>query len=367
MEYFIRYGKGYTHIRNGENAETEYHYGEDKLIYKIVDANGGITRRQYNSFQELEVTVNPEGYTRKTAYNEFGQPVRITDENGEDTFLDYDGNRNLVSLYTPGGKRLSWDYDGLDRVVSRTTPGGETVKYAYEGGVLRTITDGQGRVYTLTFNGRYDLELLQFPNGLFRRWEYDGRGRLVLVSHLGVAEATRALAQHDRAVPVWALIFDRHAPRFKAMLEAVAPDASRHVIAVDRLGVETASMLQDAIERGEWVAIAADRTPNDALTRGDRSVTADFLGREAPFPAGPFILASLLKCGVVTLFAVREGNRILIKCEPFADEVKLPRRGREAELSRLASLWAQRLEAEALEHPAQWFNFYDFWHEEDRR
>ena len=195
----------------------------------------------------------------------------------------------------------------------------------------------------------------------------DGRGRLVLVSHLGVAEATRALAQHDRAVPVWALMFDRHAPRFKAMLEAVAPDASRHVIAVDRLGVETASMLQDAIERGEWVAIAADRTPNDVLTRGDRSVTADFLGREAPFPAGPFILASLLKCGVVTLFAVREGNRILIKCEPFADEVKLPRRGREAELSRLASLWAQRLEAEALEHPAQWFNFYDFWHEEDRR
>lgn len=40
MEYFIRYGKGCTHIRNGEGAETEYHYGEDKLIYKIVDANG---------------------------------------------------------------------------------------------------------------------------------------------------------------------------------------------------------------------------------------------------------------------------------------------------------------------------------------
>ena len=34
-------------------------------------------------YQELEVTVNPEGYTRKTSYNESGQPVRITDENGE--------------------------------------------------------------------------------------------------------------------------------------------------------------------------------------------------------------------------------------------------------------------------------------------
>ena len=179
MEYFIRYGKGYTHIRNGEGAETEYHYGEDKLIYKIVDANGGITRQQYNGYQELEVTVNPEGYTRKTSYNEFGQPVRITDENGEDTFLSYDGKRNLVLLCTPGGKQLSWDYDGMDRVVSRTTLSGETVKYTYEGGVLHTITDGQGRVYTLTFNDRYDLELLRFPNGLFRRWEYDGRGRLI--------------------------------------------------------------------------------------------------------------------------------------------------------------------------------------------
>ena len=179
MEYFIRYAKGCTRIRNGEDAETEYYYGEDRLIYKIVDANGGITRRQYNGYQELEVTVNPEGYTRKTAYNESGQPVRITDENGEDTFLNYDKNRNLTSLRTPEGRELSWDYDELDRVVSRTTLSGETVEYAYDGGVLRTITDGQGRVYTLTFNDRYDLELLQFPNGLFRRWEYDGRGRLV--------------------------------------------------------------------------------------------------------------------------------------------------------------------------------------------
>ena len=66
MEYFFKYGKGYTHARNGENAVTEYFYGSDKLIYKIIDANGGITRYRYNVFEELEVTINPEGYTRKT-------------------------------------------------------------------------------------------------------------------------------------------------------------------------------------------------------------------------------------------------------------------------------------------------------------
>lgn len=178
MEYFIEYGKGFTRTRNGEEAVTEYYYGDDKLIYKIMDANGGITRQQYNEYQELEVVVNPEGYTRKTIFNKYGQPTAITDENGENTYFTYDEHHNLERLKTPGGKQLDWEYDEYDRVITRTTVSGEKIHYTYRDGVLETITDGQGRVYTLTFDKHYDLEKLQFPNGLFRRWEYDGRGRL---------------------------------------------------------------------------------------------------------------------------------------------------------------------------------------------
>ena len=195
----------------------------------------------------------------------------------------------------------------------------------------------------------------------------DGRGKLVLVSHLGVAEATRALAQHDRAVPVWALVYDEHAPRFKAMLEDVAPDASRHIIAVNHLGVDTAARLEEAIARGEWVAIAADRTPNDQSSRGSRTATASFLGHDAPFPVGPFVLANLLKCDVVTLFAVRVGDKLLISCRPFASEIQLPRKTRDEALAQYASQWAKTLEDQAVAHPYQWFNFYDFWHEDEKQ
>lgn len=195
----------------------------------------------------------------------------------------------------------------------------------------------------------------------------DGRGKLVLVSHLGVAEATRALAQHDRAVPVWALVYDEHAPRFKAMLEDVAPDASRHIIAVNNLGVDTAARLEEAIARGEWVAIAADRTPNDQSSRGGRTATASFLGHDAPFPVGPFVLANLLKCDVVTLFAVRVGDKLLISCRPFASEIQLPRKTRDEALAQYASQWAKTLEDQAVAHPYQWFNFYDFWHEDEKQ
>lgn len=179
MEYHIEYKKGLTRVRNGEDAVTEYYYDASKLIYKIVDANGGVTRQRYNEYQELELTVNPEGFTRKTAYNEFGQPTQITDENGENTYFSYDKNHNLETIRTPGDKRLTWEYDEMDRVISRTTLSGEEIKYAYQNGVLKTITDEKGRVYTLTWNKQYDLERLQFPNGLFRRWQYDDRGRLI--------------------------------------------------------------------------------------------------------------------------------------------------------------------------------------------
>lgn len=179
MEYFFKYGKGYTHARNGENAVTEYFYGSDKLINKIIDANGGITRYRYNVFEELEVTINPEGYTRKTVCDDFGFPVRITDENGEDTWLQYDNNHNLTSLRTPEGRQLTWKYDEQDRLVSRTTMNGQTIRYSYKDGLLHTITDGQGRVYTLLFSSHYELESLVFPNGLSRHWFYDNRGRLI--------------------------------------------------------------------------------------------------------------------------------------------------------------------------------------------
>ena len=178
MEYRVEYKKGLTRARDGEGAVTEYHYGSDKLIYKIVDANGGVTRRHYNEYQELDLTVNPEGYTRKTDYDDYGHPLQIKDENGGVTYLGYDDRHNLTSLRTPGGKSLRWEYDDCDRVAVRITASGEKISYAYEGGTLKTITDGKGRVYTLAFNERFDLEELRFPNGLTRRWEYDLRGRL---------------------------------------------------------------------------------------------------------------------------------------------------------------------------------------------
>jgi len=127
----------------------------------------------------LDVVVNPEGYSRRTVFNNFGLPVEMTDENGAKTRLAYDGRRNLTSVITSTGRKTSWEYDEYDRVIKRTLPDGNSFSYTYEGGALKTITDMEGRIYTLKFNNRQELQQLVFPNGIHRSWEYDERGRLV--------------------------------------------------------------------------------------------------------------------------------------------------------------------------------------------
>jgi YD repeat-containing protein len=155
MEHFVKYADGITKETNGLGHTTEYYHDEDKLIYKIVDANGGITRQLYNEHQELEVIVNPEGLSVKTEFDDYGNPLNITDENGNTTSYKYDTLRNLTAMTTPGGKIFTWDYDEYNRVAKRTTPSGETYTYTYENGNLKKITDRQGAEYILTFNGFY--------------------------------------------------------------------------------------------------------------------------------------------------------------------------------------------------------------------
>jgi YD repeat-containing protein len=86
------YGKGVTRETNGEGHTTEYYCRADNLIYKIVDANGGVTHLLYNEYEELETEVNPEGLSIKTEYDACGNPLTHIAVNQSERF-QYQGNR----------------------------------------------------------------------------------------------------------------------------------------------------------------------------------------------------------------------------------------------------------------------------------
>ena len=189
-----------------------------------------------------------------------------------------------------------------------------------------------------------------------------GKGQLILASHLGDIEACRAMAQQVSGLVINALVFTDNAQRFREVLETIAPQAGVNLLPVTDIGPETAILLQQKIDAGEWVAIVGDRTAVHRQRGGEpRVVWSQFLGQAAPFPQGPFVLASALRCPVMLMFALREQGKLRVYCEPFADPLLLPRASRQQALQAAVDRYAQRLEEYALKAPLDWFNFFDFW------
>ena len=185
-----------------------------------------------------------------------------------------------------------------------------------------------------------------------------GQGVLLIVSHLGNIEISRALLDHAQRSRIKILVHTAHAEHFTRVLRQFRPEAMADTIQVTDMNPGTMIVLKEAIERGDWVAIAGDRTP---VKGDDRVSTAVFLGREAPFPQGPYILAHLLECPVYLMFCIRQDGVYRLYFEMFAERIRLPRRDKQAALRDWAARYAQRLESFSLIDPFQWYNFFDFW------
>ncbi|PMH32968.1 acyltransferase [Vibrio lentus] len=188
------------------------------------------------------------------------------------------------------------------------------------------------------------------------------QGVLILGSHLGNIELCRALGRRHSNIKINALVFTEHAERFNSVMKAVNPQSDLNLIQVTSMGPDTAILLQQKLEQGEWIVIVGDRT---STSKESRSVWAEFLGKEAPFPQGPFMLASVLKAPVFLLFGLRDDSQpkphFNVYFEHFSDKIELPRKTREHSLQQVVQKYANRLEHYTLKAPLQWYNFFNFW------
>jgi len=203
--------------------------------------------------------------------------------------------------------------------------------------------------------------IIDFPSqGEFERLLASGRGAVLIGSHLGNLEMTRALAVSEGRAKINAVVYTEHAQRFNALLMQVSADFGVNLIQVSQLGSDTAILLKEKIDQGELVVIVGDRTPTSGGGRS-RVSPVEFFGAPAPFAQGPFILSHLLDCPVYLFFCLREGEDYRIYLEPFAERIDLPRQQRQERLQGYMQQYARRLEHYCLKAPEQWFNFYDFW------
>jgi predicted LPLAT superfamily acyltransferase len=185
-----------------------------------------------------------------------------------------------------------------------------------------------------------------------------GRGAVLLGSHLGNLEVCRVIADLDQSVRINVLVHTKHAVKFNRLLRQTNENSGLNLIQVTEINAATAMLLSDKIDNGELVIIAADRTP---VSPNPRVCKANFLGEDALFPQGPFILAALLKCPVYTLFCLKQQDRQVIYFDHFSDLLAFPRKEREQAMQQTVQQYAERLQYYCLMAPLQWFNFFDFW------
>lgn len=195
----------------------------------------------------------------------------------------------------------------------------------------------------------------------FDKISASGKGAVFLGSHLGNLEVCRALGEKNRRFRINAIVFHRHAQKFQALLRQAAPDVELNLIQVDQIDMDTTIRLKQKVDEGEIIIIVGDRTPVNSV---DRVLYADILGIPAPFSIGPFILASVMDCPTYLLFCLKEQGSYHVHLEAFADSLKFPRAQREQRLQEKIQDYADRLGYHCARVPEQWFNFYDFWHED---
>ncbi|GAA6154076.1 hypothetical protein [Pseudoteredinibacter isoporae] len=203
-------------------------------------------------------------------------------------------------------------------------------------------------------------DILFHPRDAFLSCCEKGQGGILIGSHLGNLEICRALSLQQKNTRINVLMHTSHAENFNKILKQLGSE-QLSIIQVNSINPATAMMLNEKVQQGEFIVLTGDRTPPS----GDKnSSVVNFLGREADFPNGPMILASLLKCPVFTLFCFRSQRpdyRYEIFLDEFSEKIVLPRKDKQSALNQYSQSFADRLASFCKQFPLQWYNFYSLW------
>lgn len=201
-----------------------------------------------------------------------------------------------------------------------------------------------------------------------------GKGAVVVCSHIGNMEILRALAtcnktKVSRPFMVNSVVDFSGTAQFNRLIQEINPESMMNLVDANAIGVDTMIDLQERIGRGELLVIAGDRT--SANTPG-KVETVSFLGERARFPQGAFILASLVDSPVYFMFGVRERDmdpgstydlHVIRSSVSFGES----RKERKEKIGAVVAEYVGHLERFCAVHPLQWYNFYDFWNESQKK
>lgn len=197
----------------------------------------------------------------------------------------------------------------------------------------------------------------------------NGQGAFLICSHLGNSELLRYLAncQHiglQKEVPVVMLMDLDATSNYAKTLSTLNPEFVKNLIDVNNITPESIIRMQETINSGGMVITAGDRI---SKAKESKYFRMPFLGKNAPFSYGVYLIAQIVKAPTYFIFALRRDDKnvdskYIFTVQKSKIEFSGKRNNREKEMFNLCEEFKNCLEEHCLAHPFQWYNFYDFWH-----
>ncbi len=179
------------------------------------------------------------------------------------------------------------------------------------------------------------------------------KGGILLSAHIGNWDvAGHFFKQLNTSIHI--VMYDGEQEQIKEYLDNITGKKSINIIFIKN-DLSHIYKISEALMKNELVCMHADR-----FLEGNKTITADFLGEKARFPAGPFILASRFKVPVSYVFAVKESN---LHYHLFASKIKSYDHVEKGMVMQQMLLeFTHEMEKKVKKYPDQWFNYYNFWH-----
>ena len=201
------------------------------------------------------------------------------------------------------------------------------------------IASGMREKFTYEFDG---IETLQ-------KLLAEKKGGVLISAHIGNFEINEYFFNDiDFDLEINVVTSDTEHRAIKEYLESVSQKTNAKFIIVKE-DLAHIFEINTALAKNELVCFTGDR-----YIEGTKSIKETFLGEEADFPAGPFLIASRLKVPVVFVYVMKEPK---LHYHLYARVAEVTHRNDRE----LLKTYIKSVESMLKKYPLQWFNYFDFW------
>jgi predicted LPLAT superfamily acyltransferase len=250
-------------------------------------------------------------------------------------------------IFSRNARNASYSY--LSRILDKPPKLRQRFHHFYV--FSQTLVD---RVF---FNSNeFDDHYIEVSGGdIVEKYVQEGRGCLLLGSHLGSFDLVKIYGEQFRNVSIKILMDENMSPGTTTLFQSLDNKYLDNVIPVGTPG--SILKIKELLSEGGILGILGDR-----VFDSQKSVRCKFLGKEASFPTGPILLAGILQVPIILFFGLRnDENNYKIYFELFSDQIILNREHRNEEVNKWVEKYVRRLEFYAHLAPYNWFNFFDIW------